>query len=171
MFRENIMWDMDRIDKITKDIIGCAIHIHRRFGPVLYERVYETLLYHMLVKKGYTVERQKSIDIEFDGIVLQKACRLDLLVENCIIVEIKAVDFLIKTHENQLLAYLRVTGYPTGLLINFHAETIKKDLIRRDSTKKKGRIPKRTGNVLSEECPAQNSIDESGLQKISVESV
>jgi iron complex transport system substrate-binding protein len=155
------MWDMKRIDQITEDIIGCAIHIHRRFGPVLYERVYETLLYHMLVKMGYTVEQQKTIDIEFDGIVLQKACRLDLLVENCIIVEIKAVDFLIKTHENQLLAYLRVSGYPTGLLINFHAETIKKDLIRRDRTKKNGRTPKRTGNEISEESSVQEPCKES----------
>ena len=71
------MWDEDCINQITEDIIGCAIQIHRRFGPILYERVYESLLYHMLIKLGYTVERQKAFDIEFDGIILQKSyyCR------------------------------------------------------------------------------------------------
>ena len=168
------MWDMDRINAITEDIIGCAIHIHRRFGPILYERVYEILLYHMLVKKGSTVERQKSLDIEFDGIVLQKACRLDLLVENCIIVEIKAVDFLIKTHENQLLAYLRVSGYPTGLLINFHGETIKKGLIRRDSTESSVRSELHPFNESEEillQSPVQKPCNESGESEESGERI
>ncbi|HOJ04260.1 MAG TPA: GxxExxY protein [Bacteroidota bacterium] len=125
------MWDTKRLNIITNDIIGCAIRIHRRFGPILFERVYEQLLYQLLVNQGYTVERQKALDIQLGEVVLPRAYRLDLLVEECVIVEIKAVDFLLKLHEQQLLAYLRVTGYPAGLLINFHAETIVKGLIRR----------------------------------------
>jgi len=131
--RENTMWKREVINQITDTIIACAVQIHKRFGPILYERVYEIMLSQMLIQRGLEVERQKAIDIDFDGIVFQRALRLDLLVEESVIVEIKALEFLSKHHENQLLSYLRVTNYPTGLLINFHADTIKKGLLRRDN--------------------------------------
>ena len=124
------MIDKETLDRMTKEIIGIAIRVHRQFGTAVFERVYETYFYHGLLKAGFTVERQKSMSVEFEGITMERAYRLDLLVENAIIIEVKAVETLLEVHRLQLLAYLKLSGYPLGLLINFHAPTIRSQLKR-----------------------------------------
>jgi GxxExxY protein len=124
------MDDLHELDIITEDIIGCAIRIHQHFGPGVFERVYEIYLAHELKKLGYQVERQVRVPVEYDGIRMEVAYRIDLLVESAVVIEIKAVDTLLPVHHAQLLSYLRLAGYRLGLLINFHEKLLKRGLRR-----------------------------------------
>jgi GxxExxY protein len=118
------------IDAITGDVIDIALRIHRELGPGLFESVYETVLAGKLVQMGYLVDRQKPIDIEFEGMRFDAAFRADLLVDGRLLVEIKCVDALSKAHMKQLQTYLRLTSQPVGLLINFAGATLKEGLKR-----------------------------------------
>jgi GxxExxY protein len=118
------------IDAITGDVIDIALRIHRDLGPGLFESVYETVLAGKLVQMGYLVDRQKPIDIEFEGMRFDAAFRADLLVDGRLLVEIKCVDALSKAHMKQLQTYLRLTRQPVGLLINFAGATLKEGLKR-----------------------------------------
>jgi len=115
------------INLISRAIIGSAIEVHKELGPGLLESVYEKCLAHLLVQDGYSVERQKTIPLDFRGLNLDCELRYDLLVNDLIIVELKAVDELMPIHEAQLLTYLKLLKKPKGILINFNCLNIFKD--------------------------------------------
>jgi iron complex transport system substrate-binding protein len=121
---------MEPIDEITDCIISEAIRIHCELGPGLLESVYEAVLSRALERRGLQVERQKSIRFEFDGVLFDEGFRIDLLVENRVIVELKSVEKMNPVHGKQLMTYLRLSGLQVGLLINFGAPTLKEGLRR-----------------------------------------
>ena len=121
---------MRDIDRISGDVIDLAIRIHRELGPGLLESVYEAVLAGKLMAMDYRVVRQHPVDIEFDGMRFDAAFRIDLLVDDRLIVEVKSVDKLAPVHAKQLLTYLRLTKQPVGLLINFGGETLKEGVRR-----------------------------------------
>ena len=107
-----------------------CIRIHRELGPGLLESVYELVLAAALERQGIRVDRQKPIDIRFDGLTLPGAFRLDLLVDRRLVIEIKSVERLSNLHAKQLLTYLRLIDQPVGLLLNFSGETMKEGIRR-----------------------------------------
>ena len=118
------------INDISFVVIDEAIRIHRELGPGLFETVYETVLAGRLEKRGLRADRQVPVPIEFDGHAFGAAFKIDILVEQQLILEIKSVEVLTKLHARQLTTYLRLTNQPVGLLLNFSALTMK-DGIRR----------------------------------------
>lgn len=118
------------LDDITDRIIGAAIRLHRKLGPGLLESVYEVLLAHFLLLDGLSVVRQISVPIKFDGIQFDEGFRVDLLVDDCVVVEIKSLQRMAAVHQRQLLTYLRLMDLRVGLLINFGAPTLKDGLQR-----------------------------------------
>jgi len=118
------------INKITEIIIDTALHIHKDLGPGLLESVYETVLSTKLEKAGLQVKKQVSVDFEFDGIKFKDGFRLDLLIKNSVIVEIKSVEKISPVHTKQLLTYLRLMKLQVGLLINFGDILLKNGIIR-----------------------------------------
>ncbi|MET0371001.1 MAG: GxxExxY protein [Sphingobium sp.] len=121
---------MRAIDDISRDVIGVAMQIHRELGPGLLESVYEMLLAAKLGRLGYKVDRQQPIDIEYDGMRFDAAFRIDIIVDDQLIVEVKSIEQLGKVHAKQLLTYLRLTHQPVGLILNFGAETMKDGIKR-----------------------------------------
>ncbi|MEY2942363.1 MAG: hypothetical protein RLY97_377 [Pseudomonadota bacterium] len=118
------------IDELSAIAIEEAIAIHREFGPGLYESVYDSILAGRLRKRGLKVDRQLQVKAVFDGQIYDPAFKIDLLVEDRLVLEIKAVEQLSKAHAKQLLTYLRLLKLPVGLLLNFSEATMK-DGIRR----------------------------------------
>ena len=121
---------MKDIDSVSSDVIEAAIRIHRELGPGLLESVYEMVLAGSLERKGYSVDRQKPIDIEFDGMRFPHAFRIDLLVDDRLIIAIKSIERILPVHAKQLLTYLRLTDQSVGLLLNFSGETMKEGIRR-----------------------------------------
>ena len=115
---------------ITDIVIGAAIAVHRELGPGLLESTYEACLVHELVERKVAVERQKSLPVDDRGVRIDCGDRIDLLVGNEVIVELKAVERVLPIHEAQLLTYLRLSGHQVGLLLNFNV-SLMKDAIRR----------------------------------------
>lgn len=113
------------LNEITGKIIEFSIKVHKGLGPGMLEGAYEICLMHELVKHGFKVERQKKLPILYDGVRLDAGYRLDLLVNDSVIVEVKAVERLHPVHEAQLLSYLRMTGVKLGLLINFNMKMLR----------------------------------------------
>ena len=109
---------------ITKAIIGAAIDVHRELGPGLLESAYEACLLHELTRRGLKAQRQEPLPVAYRGVKLDCGCRLDLVVEKQVIVELKAVDRLASIHKAQLLSYLKLSGLKVGLLINFNVEVL-----------------------------------------------
>lgn len=107
------------VDAVTGQIIAAAMRVHSSMGPGLLESVYETCLVHEIRKRGLRASRQVAAPLIYDGIQLDAALRLDLLVENAVAVEVKAVEKLTSVHTAQLLSYLRLGDWRVGLLINF----------------------------------------------------
>ncbi len=124
------MTEKSRIELFASAAIDCGLKIHKQFGPGLLESVYETVLADSLAHHGFHVERQKPIDIEFEGRILRDGFRLDLLIEECLIIELKASEQMLPLYSKQLLTYLRLTNRPLGLLMNFGLETMKDGLRR-----------------------------------------
>lgn len=120
----------EKINRITGDIIGAAIEVHKSLGPGLLESAYEACLAYELEKRGIQVEQQKALPLAYKEVRLDCGYRLDLLVENTVIVEIKAVDELAPIHSAQLLTYLRLSGCKVGLLINFNVPVLKQGIRR-----------------------------------------
>lgn len=118
------------INDLTKEVIGAAIEVHRAFGPGLLESAYETCLCHELGLRGIQFERQKPLPLIFKGATLDWGYRLDLLVSNSVVVEIKAVEAFLPIHEAQLLTYLKLGGWNLGLLINFNVRVLKDGIKR-----------------------------------------
>ncbi|MGE3691603.1 MAG: GxxExxY protein [Novosphingobium sp.] len=121
---------MKDVDAISADVVDEAIRIHRELGPGLLESVYEMVLAGALARRGYMVERQKPINVHFDGMTFKDAFKIDILVEASLVIELKSVEKLNGAHAKQLLTYLRLLKQPLGLLLNFSGE-IMKDGIRR----------------------------------------
>ncbi|MEA3013660.1 MAG: hypothetical protein QOD42_2205 [Sphingomonadales bacterium] len=121
---------MKDIEEVSGDVLDVSLRLHRTLGPGLLESVYEAVLAAKLVEMGYPVARQRLIDIEFEGLYFQAAFRIDLLVDERLLVEIKSVDQLHPAHAKQLLTYLRLTRQPVGLLINFGGATLKEGVRR-----------------------------------------
>ncbi len=115
---------------MAKQVVDAAFAVHSALGPGLLESVYETCLAHELGKRGLGVERQLPLPVVYDGVLLEAALRLDLLVAGCVVVELKAVDQLLPVHQAQVLTYLKLSGHRLGLLINFNVPRIR-DGIRR----------------------------------------
>jgi GxxExxY protein len=125
-----MIYDSNSLNSITSQIIGLAIKVHRLMGPGLLESVYLTCLCYELKKADLIVEREKMVPLYYEGVKLDQSYRLDLLVQQKIIVEIKAVESITAVHRAQLLSYLKLTGCPIGLLINFNVELLKEGICR-----------------------------------------
>mgnify|MGYP003575675127 FL=1 len=117
-------------NEISTIIIGLAIQIHRMLGPGLLENVYKECLFHKIKQRGLIVEKEKPMPLVFEEIKLDCGYRIDLLVENKYVIEIKAVETLTVNHLAQTLTYLKLGNYKLGLLINFN-ESLLKNGIRR----------------------------------------
>jgi len=121
---------MNQLNRISGDVLDLSIRLHRELGPGLLESVYETVLAGKLIELGYSVDRQKPIDIQFEGRRFEAAFRIDLLVDQQLLVEVKSVERLNPAHSKQLLTYLRLTNLQLGLLINFGGATLKEGFRR-----------------------------------------
>jgi GxxExxY protein len=121
---------MGRENDIAAVIVDAAYHVHLALGPGLMETVYEVALEHDLTKRGFDVERQTPVHVEYDGIKFEEGFRADLIVNKCVMIELKSVESLAPVHKKQLLTYLRLTGLKLGLLINFGAALIKDGIVR-----------------------------------------
>ena len=124
------MAELERLNRITQEIIGAAIEVHRALGPGLLESAYETCLAYELSERGLHAERQKPLPVVYREITLDAGYRLDLLIEGDVVVEIKAVDRLQRIHDAQLLSYLKLSGLRVGLLINFNVRVLKHGIRR-----------------------------------------
>ncbi len=120
----------ERLNKISQKIIGAAIEVHKQVGPGLLESAYEACLAFELTERGLAMERQKALPITYRGVELDCGYRIDLLVEDAVIVELKAVDRLEPIHEAQLITYLKLSGCQLGLLINFNVKVLKHGIRR-----------------------------------------
>ena len=120
----------DDINNLTGEVIGAAIEVHKILGPGLLESAYEECLCHELKLREPPFERQKELPIEYKGVKLDCGYRLDVVVANNLIVEIKACESLLPIHEAQLLTYLKLTGIKVGLLINFNVPVLKEGIRR-----------------------------------------
>jgi GxxExxY protein len=118
------------INRISGEVIDLAIRVHKALGPGLMESVYEQIMAAKLIERGYDVNRQQPIDVEFEGLRFEAAFRADIIVNGCLIVEIKSLERLAPVHAKQLLTYLRLTKQPVGLLINFGGATLKEGITR-----------------------------------------
>jgi GxxExxY protein len=123
-------------DPITKSIIGAAIDVHRALGPGLLESAYQVCLAHELRKKGHQCETEVPLPVTYDGLRLDCGYRMDLVVDDAVVVEVKSVEKVHGIHEAQLLTYLRLSGKPRGLLINFNEALLKNGLHRRALTRR-----------------------------------
>lgn len=124
------MGELDELNKITESIIGAAIDVHRSLGPGLLESAYETCLAFELLERGHKIEQQKTLPIFYKGNQLDAGYRLDLLVDEKVILEIKSVDSFVPIHDAQLLSYLKLSGCKIGLLINFNVKMLKQGIHR-----------------------------------------
>lgn len=118
------------LNSVTEAIIGAAIEVHKALGPGLLESTYEVCLLHELGKRGLKVEKQVPIPVVYDTVRLDAGYRIDLLVEDEVIVELKAVDTLHPIHEAQLISYLKLSDKNVGLLINFNVRLLKNGIKR-----------------------------------------
>jgi GxxExxY protein len=112
-------------DPLTEDIIGAAIEVHRVMGPGLLESVYERCLCHELKLRGLAHERQQPLPVVYKGVALDDSLFLDVVVQQEVILELKAVERLLPIHEAQLLTYMKLSGIRRGLLINFNVRLLK----------------------------------------------
>ena len=115
---------------VTGEIVSGAMRVHTALGPGLLESVYRAALLHELRKRGLNAIPEKPIQVHYDGVDLGTGLRIDLLVEDSVIVELKSVERMIELHQSQLLSYLRLTGLRTGLLINFNVRHLRHGITR-----------------------------------------
>jgi GxxExxY protein len=122
----------DEVEGVANRVIGCAIEVHRVLGAGLLESVYHECLVAELKLRGLSVETQKWLAIDYKGLHLPCGLKVDVIVERCLIVELKAVESLHPVHQAQLITYLKLTGCPAGLLVNFNEVLLKNGLRRLD---------------------------------------
>ncbi|HEY5316211.1 MAG TPA: GxxExxY protein [Pirellulales bacterium] len=112
--------DFQRADKLSSEVIGAAVEVHRVMGPGLLERIYEKCLVRELELRGIPSVSQDRVRIEYKGIVFTEELKFDLLIAGCLLLELKAVNEVHPKHKAQLLSYMKLTNVPLGLLLNFH---------------------------------------------------
>jgi len=114
-----------KADRISREVIGAAIEVHRHKGPGLMESIYERCLLRELELRSIPSTTQKMIRVEYKGLVFDELLRFDILVDDCLLVELKAVEILHPVSKAQLFSYMRLLNIPVGLLINFHEPMLK----------------------------------------------
>ena len=124
------MLQPDRLESIASDVIDFGFQIHQALGPGLLEHAYESLLAAALTQAGYDVRRQVAVQMNFRGVVVDNAFKIDLLVEGGLVVELKSIERLVPVHSRQVLTYLRLMQLPLGILINFGQPMFKDGLKR-----------------------------------------
>jgi GxxExxY protein len=117
-------------NELSNKIIGCAIEVHRQLGPGLLESAYQECLYYELNLLGLDVKREKPMPVIYKDVKLDHGYRIDLLVDNKVVVEIKTVEFLNEVHTAQVLTYLKLGNYKLGLILNFHVTVMKEGIKR-----------------------------------------
>jgi GxxExxY protein len=117
-------------NEVGERILGCALKVHRFFGPGLLENAYEVCLAHELGKEGLEFERQVTLPLIYDGVAIGAGYRLDLLVAKRVVIEVKAVESLADIHKAQLLSYLKLGSFRLGYLLNFNARLMKDGIHR-----------------------------------------
>ncbi|MBX7224708.1 MAG: GxxExxY protein [Chitinophagales bacterium] len=121
---------MTEENEISNKIIGCALNVHKQLGPGLLESAYRECLFYELKELGLSVQKEKPMPILYKEVKLDHGYRIDLLVENKVVVEIKTVDILNDVHKAQILTYLKLGNYKLGLLLNFHVSILKNGIKR-----------------------------------------
>jgi GxxExxY protein len=124
------MEDEIRQDEVARQVIGCAITVHRRVGPGCFESAYAPCLAHGLTQRGLRFEFDVAMDLEYDSLIVPRVYRLDFIVEDCVVLELKALEQTGRIHGRQLLTYLRLTGLALGLILNFGAATMTEGIER-----------------------------------------
>ncbi len=119
-----------KIDELTEKIIGCAIEVHKILGPGLLESAYEECLAYELTKAGLSIERQCLLPIIYKEIKLDHGYRLDIVVEEEVIIELKTVESITPVHQAQMLTYMKLSGIDLGLIINFNVKLLKDGIKR-----------------------------------------
>jgi GxxExxY protein len=122
--------NLPSLDDITGAVVDAAMKVHRGLGPGLLESIYEAVLARDLERRGLYVSRQRSVAFEYDGMRFEEGLRVDLLVEERVVVEVKSVETLASVHAKQVLTYLRLLNLPVGLLVNFGNGRLKEGLHR-----------------------------------------
>ncbi len=117
-------------DQLSKIIIGCAIEVHKTLGPGLLESAYQECLCYELRKKGLSIEKEKPLPVVYKDIKLEQGYRIDILVENKVVIELKTVECFTDVHIAQILTYLKLGNHKLGLLINFHVPLLKNGIKR-----------------------------------------
>ena len=117
-------------NELSKKVLGCAIEVHKLLGPGLLESAYQECLYYELVESGLKVKKEKPMPIVYKEVKLDHGYRIDLLVEDKLVIEIKTVEAFTDVHTAQILTYLRLGNYKLGLLLNFHVTTLKHGIKR-----------------------------------------
>ena len=117
------------INQISYQVIGCAMEVHKQLGPGLLESVYEECMIEELRLKGLSVQAQQKVPLFYRGKALKTELRLDIIVNDLVILELKALETMIPLYKAQLLSYLKLSNKPKGLLINFHTENIREQLV------------------------------------------
>jgi GxxExxY protein len=120
----------EEINNLSYQIIGCAIEVHKILGPGLLESAYQKCLIFELKKAGFKVEKEISLPITYKSIELNHSYRIDILVNNQIVIELKTVEELTEVHKAQVLTYLKLGNFPLGLLINFNSKILKNNIKR-----------------------------------------
>ncbi|MCF8496544.1 MAG: GxxExxY protein [Alphaproteobacteria bacterium] len=118
------------LNDITGEIVDCSLKIHRKMGPGLYEKVYEDCMAYELSKRNIKFERQYPVTVAYEDLRIDNAFKIDLFVENQVIVELKSTDKILPIHESQIITYMRLSHIQTGLLINFNVPLIKDGIKR-----------------------------------------
>jgi GxxExxY protein len=118
-------------EQTTEAIIGAAIEVHRELGPGLLESAYEECFCHELHLRSLNFQRQVALPVVYKGLKLDCGYRLDVIVENLVVVELKAIEQILPIHQAQLITYLKLTGKKVGLLINFNVAILKNGIVRR----------------------------------------
>jgi len=118
-------------EELTDQVIGAAIEVHRELGPGLMESAYEECLCHELHLRGLNFQRQVPLPVRYKGINLDCGYKLDMVVEDALILELKCVEQVLPVHEAQLLTYLKMTGKRVGLIINFYVPILTRGIVRR----------------------------------------
>jgi len=129
--REKTVLEREGQDPLTYEIIGGAIEVHKALGPGLLENVYEECLAIELADRGLVVRRQVPVPVFFKGRQIDLAYRLDMLVNDSVVLELKAIEKLMPVHEVQLMTYMKLANKGTGLLINFHTPYLRDSIVRR----------------------------------------
>lgn len=125
------------LDELTGRIIGAAIEVHQELGPGLLESAYEECLCRELLLQGLKFERQVALPVNYKGITCDCGYRIDIIVGGCVVIELKAIEKILPIHKAQVITYLKLSGYETGLLLNFNTETMREGVNRLFPSKKR----------------------------------